>query len=338
VTANSEVRRAVQVVVRSLLPYADPRARRKVRAEANALVACSPWRGRQADGAEIAQLALLRLLWLQREAHNAARAGHSESVALLARTAIDTCVVGLYCLVTPAAPAQLSDQNAHQFAAMLRYLPTSFVNERTRKRLVSKLGKPSREPSIWTMVVAVDKAAGDDIAEMLYRAYYTPLSTFYAHGGGLSLLRHVGPGDHVTERPVAPWFHRSALNITDSSAALLATRVARAAGRDSEIFDRYYEAHRSRTITPVFAVGGRGLARAIRWRELPGSLRAMLELRRYLGSGRAAADSPAVREATLRAGASRCFALIRSPDDDEEVFEIFVDGLVEAISAEAPTP
>jgi hypothetical protein len=160
-----------------------------------------------------------------------------------------------------SASAQRSDQNAHQFAAMLRYLPTSFVNERTRKRLVSNLGTPSREPPIWTMVVAVDKAAGDDIGEMLYSAYYTPLSTFFAHSGGLSLLRHVGPDHRITERPVAPWFHHSALNITDSSVALLAARVACTAGRDSEIST----AITKRTAAgdhPVFAIGGRGLARA----------------------------------------------------------------------------
>jgi hypothetical protein len=335
VTANSEVRRAVRVIVRSVLPYTDARARRKVRAEARALVGCSPWRGKEANGNEIAQLALLRLLWLQHEAHSAARAGHSESVALLARSAIDTCVVGLYCLITPAAPAQLSDQNAHQFAAMLRYLPTSFVSERTRKRLVGKIGTPSREPSIWAMAEAVDKAAGDDTAVMLYRAYYAPLSTFFAHGGGLSLLRHVSPDDRITERPAPPWFHRSALHITDSTVALLASRISRAVGRDPASFERYYEAHRGRTITPVFAIGGRGLAHAIRWRDLPGSVRAMQDLRQYLGSGRAATDDPAVREATFRAGAGRCLALIRTPGDDE-TFEIYLDALVEAMSEAVP--
>lgn len=323
------------MIARSMAPYADPIRRRKIRTAAKALVACSPWPGKNADGGEIAQLALVRLLWLQREAHQAARAGHSESVALLARTVIETSIVGLYCLVAPDSPSQLSDQNVHQLAAMLRYLPRSFVSEGTRKRMIENLGTPSRNPSTWVMAEAVDEANGDDEAKMLYRAFYTPLSSFFAHGGGTSLLRHVGPGDHLTEHPASPWFHRSALHITDSCVALLASRIARGAGAEFAIFDNYYEAHRSRTITPVMALGGRGLVSTIRWRDLPSSVRAIVRLRSYLSTD-AAKDTAATRENKVRASAGSCFAFMRQPDD-EDMFHVMVDALVDAVNGDDGT-
>lgn len=305
----------------------------------------SPWPGKEADGSQIAQLALLRLLSLQREAHQAARAGHSESVGLLARTVIETCIVGLYCLVTPDAPDKLNDQNAHQLDAMLRYLPTEFVTEATRKRMINNLGVPKREPSTWAMAAAVDAAAaaGNDKAEMLYRAYYAPLSAFYAHGGGISLMRHVGRHNQLTEHPKAPWFHRSALHIIDSSVALLAAQIARATGQDATIFDKYYEAHRGRTLTPVFFFGGQGIISTIQWREVPGSLRAVFNLKAYLASERAARDTASDREAIVRAAAGKCLAVMRQPDD-EGTFEVLVDALVEQLvtlssdDAEPQTP
>lgn len=252
--------------MRVVLPYSDPRRRRKVRSLSQALVKCLLWPGEQASSTDIAQLALVRLLWLQREAHRSVHAGLSESAALLTRTAIETCIVGLYCLVTTDAPALLSNQNAHQLRAMLRYLPECVFTQRAQSRVVDVAGTPTTKPSILDMVEAVDKASSGGEAEMLYRAYYAPLSALYAHGGGTALLRHVDHADRVSFRPTTPWFYRSALHITDSCVALLASKIAGAVGADSAVFDRYYEAHRSRTITPVAAIGGKTLPHMIRWR------------------------------------------------------------------------
>ncbi|MHB8296933.1 MAG: hypothetical protein ACYDH5_20455 [Acidimicrobiales bacterium] len=68
-------------------PYPDPRRRLRVRKAARRLVTCSPWPGDDATAEDVAQLALLRALWLDRETHRAYRHRHSESAALLAQFA-----------------------------------------------------------------------------------------------------------------------------------------------------------------------------------------------------------------------------------------------------------
>lgn len=295
---------------------------------------CSPWPEEHAEGREIAQLALLRLLWLQREAHRATRAGLSEAVALLARSAIETCITGLYCLIADEAPAKLTAQNAYQFRAMLRYLPEEFIPESIREPIVASVGTPDQGPNIFAMAQAVDRADQSNTATMLYRAYYAPLSTLYAHGGGIALLRHVGRGGRATERPAKPWFHRSALHIIDSSVALLASHAARGAG-DATAFDAYYEAHRGRTITPLFAVGGRNFTKAIRLPALPASLRAARHLKAYLASDVATTDPPTEVDAKVRDLVAQCFACLRQPAGGDQLVEAFTEMVVE-LSRNAP--
>ncbi|HEV3172051.1 MAG TPA: hypothetical protein VGZ32_16990, partial [Actinocrinis sp.] len=55
-------------VLRGLLPYPDPARRRRVRRAASRLVVYEPWSADDATmGRDAAQLALLRILWLQKQ-------------------------------------------------------------------------------------------------------------------------------------------------------------------------------------------------------------------------------------------------------------------------------
>lgn len=86
-------------VARAVLPYPDLPRRSWMRRRAFRLVTLPRWPAEGAvSGGDAAQLALLRALHLQRLAHRAARYRHGEEAALIARTAIDNVLVGLYCL------------------------------------------------------------------------------------------------------------------------------------------------------------------------------------------------------------------------------------------------
>jgi hypothetical protein len=85
-------------VLRTLLPRPDLIQRRRVRSAARNLVTCSPWPGEDATGTDAAQLAVLRLLWLQRQVRRAVRGRHREASVMLARASVETCILGLYCL------------------------------------------------------------------------------------------------------------------------------------------------------------------------------------------------------------------------------------------------
>jgi hypothetical protein len=334
VTEPSETTRAIRTLALCLLPYRDPLVRRRVRRDARELIAPGPWAEEKANSNEVAQLALLRLLWLQREAHRAANRKMFEAVALLTRSAIDTCIVGLYCLVAPDAAERINQLNADNLKNMMRYLPTTFFDPETRSGLVELFDTPKKNPNTFDMVSAIDEAAGDDKAEMLYRAYYVPLSTLYAHGGGIALLRHM-KNDETTDRPSKSWLQRSALHIIDACVGLLAARLAPTRSCDSTAFNDYYEAHRSRTITPLFTMVSANFGAAIDWRAVPASVQAGWRLRTYLSSGRAARDDEQIRQQTVQELAERCFRAARA-SRDPAVLRLIVERVVKQALGDAP--
>lgn len=95
---------------------------RRARKAARGLIRCSPWPGDGATPPDIAQLALLRLLWLQRETHRAARRRQFEATALLARAALETGIAGLYWLYAEDAVVRLGGGNAKALQRMLAYI------------------------------------------------------------------------------------------------------------------------------------------------------------------------------------------------------------------------
>lgn len=75
-------------LVVSVLPCPDLASRYRMRREAYRLVTLRTWPGMTADSSEAAQLAMLRLLWLQRQTHRAVRGRHKEASAMLARASV----------------------------------------------------------------------------------------------------------------------------------------------------------------------------------------------------------------------------------------------------------
>jgi hypothetical protein len=56
-----------RIIARTMLPCPDLIRRCRVRSAARKVVTCSPWPGLDATGTDAAQLAILRVLWLQRQ-------------------------------------------------------------------------------------------------------------------------------------------------------------------------------------------------------------------------------------------------------------------------------
>ena len=91
----------------SALPVPDLPSRLKVRRAARDLArGCYPWPGMEASGADVARLALLRLLYLQQATHRAVRSHQDEAATMLTRVMIETYISGMYCLYEPGAVAK----------------------------------------------------------------------------------------------------------------------------------------------------------------------------------------------------------------------------------------
>src|SRR5437867_5714754 len=89
-----------RVVLRGVLPYPDPARRARVRRHARNLATRDPLPQDETamTGLDYARLALLRTLSLQHETRRAVRTRQREAAALLARTSMETCILGLWCL------------------------------------------------------------------------------------------------------------------------------------------------------------------------------------------------------------------------------------------------
>jgi len=146
-------------------------------------VTLKSWPGMEASSAETAQLAMMRLLWLQRQTRRAVRGRHREAAAMIARASVETLFLGLYCLRVPEAVAQLHAGNLKALGDGLAYFEeVGIVPERVIRECVARLGEPSRMSlGVWDMAGAIDAANGNKEARSVYRRLYGPLSNFTVH-------------------------------------------------------------------------------------------------------------------------------------------------------------
>lgn len=322
-------------IARSALPYWDPARRRRVRRAARQLVECSPWPGDDATAMDVAQLALLRLLWLQRETRRAARWRQSEAVALLARTSIETCLTGMYCLYAVDPVRQLRGDNAKSLGRMLGYLISAdgLTPEVVDEAVRSLAGSPGPYPTVKDMAVKVAAETGESFATDMYDRLYVPTSTFFVHACGLALLRHVDRDDTLLNRPRFPWTARSAVRTADACVGILASFIARRT-RESEAaepFIEYANAHMQRSMTPLAMTGARGILRSVQWRRVPGGVRVLLDLRRYYASGQAASDQVDEREARTREGYEKLLDVV-GIKASEPGMQAIIDHFVQVIT------
>jgi hypothetical protein len=306
--------------LRGVLPYPDVRRRSRVRRRALRLVTCKEWPGDDARGMEAAQLALLRLLWLQRLTADAVGMRRGEDAALLARAALETCIVGLYCVHSGDAIAHLSAAN-HRAEGVVSYLSNGGLGSQAAiDSAVGALGELGPDLDIRDLALWLEREHGLVLAASLYRTYYVPLSHLFTHAYAFALLRHVRPDGTVHDRPAYPWARRSAARMTDGCTGLLAASIADKSGVPSELFHRYSTAHLDRLLTPALVFTVKGTLRSGPWRKIPEALKALVEAQSHVDVDAASRDSdPGWPDASTSDEAADFFEPL-PPEAHDEVF------------------
>jgi hypothetical protein len=323
----------VRVVVSGFLPYPDLPARWQVRREALSLVSLRSWPGMNATSEDVAQLAMLRLLDLQKKVHRLVLLRQREASVMMARSGVETLLLGLYCMRVPGAVARLHAGNVKALGDTLAYLeeagiaPASVIRE-----CACALGEPAKTHlTPWEMVKAIDDANDNAAARSIYRRLYLSLSHFTVHASGGTLLRHVSTRGRLRRRPAKAWTRRSPARVIDAAAGTLAADLARHAGRPDARLVRYASKHEARTIMPivVMAFNGKGGSSSspLSHRRIVETARIIEEVYAYLWNGPAAADPVMVRAAFVR----ERFAAIMSSDDPEIPSAAF-DPLIEHVA------
>lgn len=324
-------------VLRLLLPYPDVRRRRRVRSEAGKLVTCEPWPGDDAKGSDAAQLALRHLLYLQSETRRAVRWRHREAAALLARDAIETYIVGAYCLHSDDIVARLVAVDGKAARRAVAYLTeTGLVSQAAIDDAAKSLPDPGPDLNLSELVTKLERDHSLKAPKLLYELYYRQLSHFFAHPSAYALMRHVGPDKMLRRRPQVPWSLRSAARLADTCTGLMAQAVAEASGRPADLFASYAEAHADRMVLPVVAAAVKDWRESAPWRRLPEALWALVAMRRYTHGG-GAADSPAAREARVREGFAEVFATM-GKGESAGLFQVGIDEAVSKIVAAMDDP
>jgi hypothetical protein len=223
---------------------------------------------------------------------------------MLARSSIETCILGLYCLHEDGAVAHLQAANIKALRDIVRYLrDAGHVPAEMMERYVAALGESRRGPKVWDMVKRVEQATGHSGALSLYQRFYVPTSNFFVHANAGSLLRHVGADDKLTRRPGRAWTRCSPARVADTCTGILASAVAERTGRPGMGFARYANKHLDRALTPLAVLAGAGRGQSVKLRQ-PGQMRCQLRtfmsMGAYTWSGQAASDPIEVRTTRIR--------------------------------------
>lgn len=328
----TKVRPIAQVLIAGFLPYPDLLARWKVRREALSLVDLRSWPGMNATSEEVAQLAMLRLLNLQKKVHRLVLLRQREASVMMARSGIETLLLGLYCMRVRDAVARLHAGNVKALGDALAYLeeagiaPASVIRECARA-----LGEPAKTHlTPWNMAQAIDDANGNAAARSIYRRFYVPLSHFTVHASGGTLLRHVSPRGRLRRRPTKAWGRRSPARVIDAAAGTLAADLAQHAGRPNARLVQYVSKHEARTIVPMIVMafnGMSGFSSPLSRSRLMETVRIIKEVYAYLWNGPAAADSVQARMAFIQ---ERLTTLMAS--DDPEIPPAAFGPLIEHVA------
>ena len=336
-----------KAVLGGMLPYPDFRRRRRVRRAARELVVCEPWPSdAQTTGPNAAQLALLRVLYLQKQTRRAARTRMPDAAVQMARSSLEACLLGLYCLHTDEAVTRLREASIKAAIDAVSYLlDLGLLPKEVLDEAVAVLGKTRQLPTPKNMAELADgKMPGSGVIS-LYKRFYQPTSTFFVHANASSLLRHVKADSTLTDKPAFPWTYRSAVRVADSAVGVLAAAVAEHAGKPSGEFTAYGDAHIARAFTPVAVMFGKGMRHSKKPSRLLPFVREVWALRRYTHSGQAVADRPQVREQRVRASYGKISQLLAEVIDadldspEARVFlrmtDYFASRLLNDIAAEA---
>lgn len=339
----SSARDMVKATFLGLLPYPDGFRRGRIRRAAQELVRCDPWPGNHATPLQLTELCLHHALWLQTEVRRAALFRHSEAAALLARTSIETCLFGMYCLVTEDPMAEMLGATSEQLTWLMQYLvdlglmPREVVDaaaEATGDRKV-------KTPGIFPMVQRLDEATENTIAMDLYRRLYVPLSSLFAHSNGLVITRHVGKEGKLQTKPSFPWLRRSATHVADVCVGILAWAIAEKSELPVQEFKAYIDAHNKRTITPVAAIGGRNAGASIRWNKVLESFVAFVDGANYVWNPESRSDDADTRRRKIRENLDHTFEALDPGEAAEAkgpMLDAFADHMAKFEPSEGETP
>jgi hypothetical protein len=322
-----------RTVLRGVLPYPDLLRRARVRRRARDLAARDPWPQDEAavTGLDYATLALLRLLSLQHETRRAVRTRQRVAAALLARTSMETCILGLWCLHNPDAASKLRTSEIKTAPAMLTFLSsTGLIPDTLIRQALLALGEPEKLPDVRSMAAQIDSKTGATVAIHLYDQAYRPASQYFTHATSSSLLRHVTGERRRTTRPANSWVRRAPVRLADACVGLLAAAVADRVAAPTELFLRYGEAHASRVLPPLLATFGKGIARKLSVLDAVRTLKQTRDVRAYL-SRTSPDEAPMEREARLRDLFDTVIARLDVPP---EAIEPIVDHLVAKVLTE----
>ncbi|MHB8448887.1 MAG: hypothetical protein ACYDAQ_00205 [Mycobacteriales bacterium] len=325
---------ALGPALKATLPYPDLRRRRQIRKEARRLVTCEPWPGNDATPVQLAQLALIRALWLQRETRRAAR--HGEAAALLARSALEACYVGLYCLYSDDPLTAMRGGNARAMRRMLaNYGYADIITGDVLAAMADEIGGSGKLPDTRTMAETIGKALkGAPFPTNLYWRMHVPLSEFFVHANGLSLLRHVGAEGKLLDEPTYPWARRCAVRTADGCVGFLAAAIAHSEGHPSERLGKYADDHMARALAPLAVVSGKGLLRSFGLAKIARLAKGILDLRAYNISGRADNETWESRVRFLRSWFEQYFAA--AGEGVEEIWDLYIDGVVTVLAGPPP--
>lgn len=258
----STLRQLAWFTMRGVLPYPDLPRRRRVRRAAKALITCRSWpEDDKTTGLHVAQLAMLRTLWLQRETRRLTRGRHREAAVLMSRSALETCILGVYCLYAEDPVSHLREDSLRTGLAAAMALFDGMIPPDVLKDAVSKLGTTGRPVGVRDMAKHIDRTLGEDGASKLYDLVYAPTSNHFTHANAGSLIRHVGLDDKLTSKPSAPWVRRSPVRLADASVGVLAVHLARREAVPDGLFARYAEAHLGRILPPLASLVGKRMGK-----------------------------------------------------------------------------
>ncbi|MEU3455300.1 hypothetical protein ABZ671_17140 [Micromonospora sp. NPDC006766] len=319
-----------------MLPYPDLPRRVQVRRRARALATREPWPRDEAavTGEGYARLALLRLLALQRATHRAVQTHQRESAALLARTAMETCIVGLWCLHDSNAVRKFRESEIKVAPALLTFVSSAgIIPESVIREAVRALGEPRKLPDVRSMTEQIDSRTGTTLAIHLYDMAYRPASQYFTHASSSALLRHLTADYRYSTKPANSWARRAPVRLTDACVGLLAGALANQIAEPAELFVRYTEGHAKRVLPPLLVTISKGMARRLRLADLVTTLKQAEEMHADL-SRVGPDDAPDDRETRLRAMYEAAIARLDIKDVPDEAIRPVIDHLVTKVLAE----
>lgn len=248
-------------------------------------VARSPFEG-ETTSHDLARLALARALALQQETRQAARRGLRDAAPLLARSAVDACITGLYCVSCEGAASEFAGAGGKGVKNLLKDLSAESLGEDFLASVVADHFGTDKAPNVFEMTSRITEAGGPLIATALYRSFYAPLSTFYGHASPLSLMRHVElRGNAVRWRGWSVFGRRSSVRIADASMGILAAAVAGDDHRHQTLLAQYGEANVLAARPPLARLAVGVLSLRLRPRHIVNVIRGTAQLRRAIRDG-----------------------------------------------------